>query len=102
MSRCFSQPILLAAIHNTGGLVPNGTIDRAMINEGWTTHDVSPFSTTLNLAIPGANGAEPTAWLEPIVGRPANFRAKTAPNITLVPYLEIGDEHFTAFPILKD
>ena len=42
------------------------------MNEGWTRHDVSPFSTTLNLEIPGVKDASrPETWLERVAGRPA-------------------------------
>ena len=94
-------PLLMAAIHGTGGLAPNGTVDHALLNAGWTEHDVSPFSTRLNLVIPNASGAEPGAWLSPIPGRPAAFRVKHAPALSLVPYFEIGAEHFTTFPLFK-
>eukprot|EP01051_Picozoa_sp_SAG22_P012087 SAG22_NODE_1227_length_5094_cov_5.898298_1_plen_432_part_00 len=57
-------PILLAAIYGNGGLSANGTIDPWKMNEGWTKHqDVSPFSTSLNLVIPGVDGADPSAWM---------------------------------------
>ena len=91
----------MAAIHGTVGLAPNGSVDHALLNVGWTEHDVSPFSTRLNLVIPNASGAEPGAWLSPIPGRPAAFRVKHAPALSLVPYFEIGAEHFTAFPLFK-
>jgi hypothetical protein len=72
------------------------------MNEGWTRHDVSPFSTTLNLEIPGVKDASrPETWLERVAGRPANFVVKGARNITLLPYFEIGDEHFSSFPIVS-
>jgi hypothetical protein len=37
--------------------------------------------------------------MEALPGRLCSFRVIDAPNISLVPYLEVENEHFTAFPL---
>jgi hypothetical protein len=86
-------PLLLAAVAGNG--VGDG---------GWQVMAASPVSTPLNIVLPGVSGPPEgwtQNWLTAVSGKPAHF-AVSGSNITLMPYMLVEDEHFTAFPLVRN
>lgn len=85
-------PLLLAAVSGDG-----------VGNDGWQVMNVSSVSTPLNLVLAGVAGPPDgwnRGWITPLKGKPAHFSI-TGSNVTLMPYMLVQDEHFTAFPLVR-
>jgi hypothetical protein len=64
------------------------------------TGPFTPIGNASCIVLPSSiDPARPSDWLVPVAGAPLHWTVAGAPGVEYVPYFEIQDENFTAYPI---